>query len=46
MYPQAETEALRKDNLDPERFSYEITSREIPMADDRAPKHTCGESSA
>jgi len=30
MYPQAETTDGRLDSLDPDRFQYEITSREIP----------------
>jgi hypothetical protein len=29
MYPQAETGGKRIDSLDPDRFKYEITSREI-----------------
>jgi len=29
MYPQAETAAGRLDCLDPDRFRYEITSREL-----------------
>jgi transglutaminase-like putative cysteine protease len=32
MYPQAETSDGRIDSLDPENFSYEITSKEIPSA--------------
>jgi hypothetical protein len=29
MYPQAETGGSRRDSLDPERFQYEITAREL-----------------
>ena len=32
MYPQAETNEGRVDSLDPEKFKYEITSKEIPPA--------------
>jgi hypothetical protein len=29
MYPQSETADGRRDSLDPEHFSYQITSKEI-----------------
>jgi hypothetical protein len=32
MYPQAESSAGRIDNLDPDNFKYQITSREIPSS--------------
>lgn len=31
MYPQAEVDGLRRDSLDPDRFRYTITAKEIPQ---------------